>query len=117
VYTGSLEVGYAGDFVVLDPNILNDNSLLKTTKVELVVVGGNVVYEKSKDLEPIEPCPMGGPFIPGKNGQIIDKKRRINEVNRRNRTNKVEDDMMCSPALALNCACRLLGKYCIASYR
>jgi hypothetical protein len=103
---------------VLDPNILNDNSLLKNTKVEMVVVGGNIVYEKSKDLEPIEPCPMGGPFIPGKNGQI-DKKRKKNGVNRGNRRSRIdEDDMLCSPAaLGPNCACRLLGRYCIASYR
>jgi hypothetical protein len=87
----------------------------------MVVVGGNVVYNKQKDLDiqPVEPSPtMGGPFIPGKNGQINrNKNSKINKGNRKNRVDKLDNDMICMPVLAPNCACRLLGKYCIASYR
>lgn len=91
----------------------------------MVVVGGNIVYEKPKNNVNSKdnvlgngPGPvLGGPFIPGKNGPQIS---RINErkMNKDDKFKEVDNNgPMCFTSLEPNCACRLLGKYCTASYR
>ena len=115
-FLGSLEVGYAADFVIIDADVLNDNRLLATMKPHAVVVGGIISY--SRDSVPSDETPqfcsevtMAGPYIPGKNGRRPDvkkyKSRQVQGVQTR----------FSEEPLPLNCACRLLGRYCSATYK
>jgi predicted amidohydrolase YtcJ len=45
---GSIEEGKLADFVVLNDNILKiETDLIKNISVEMTIVGGKIVYEKS----------------------------------------------------------------------
>lgn len=128
-FLGSLQVGYAADFVILDAAVLEDTQLLMTTKPKLVVVGGVIAHEGEDVANPIPALTsqqdvadntvvlcgavnMGGPYIPGKNGMRPSFARR--------KVPKYSDPDEISGAsftLNLNCACRLLGRYCAAAYK
>lgn len=124
-FLGSLVVGYAADFVVLDAGILEDPSLLMGSEPEMVVVGGNISYQRevtvradaasgeggdNVDTDSVQICTviMGGPYIPGKNGKIPASKSR---------TRSDHSKATSPPSFPPSCACRLLGKYCVATYR
>lgn len=117
-FLGSLEVGYAADFVVLDAGILEDSRLLMTAQPDMVVVGGHVSYSKWAVSQPqTDPnldlhdssedaavlcgvVSMGGPYVPGKNGK--------------------QPRLFGSGSFAQDrqtCACSLLGRYCRATQR
>jgi Amidohydrolase family len=114
-FLGSLEVGYAADFVIVDAAVLDNNALLATMKPDTVVVGG--VISHSRDLAPSDgplllctEIAMAGPYIPGKNGQRPGVKR-----NRRRAAHGALGRLSDEP-MPLHCACRLLGRYCAATY-
>lgn len=116
-FLGSLETGYAADFVILDVAVLDQHALLQTTEPLLVVVGGSESYRKTTGSEGVgtltdisteegrSAATMGGPYIPGKNGPRPSKRRQ----------KRVDADA--DGALGPVCACRLLGKYCSVVYR
>lgn len=115
-FLGSLEVGYAADFVVIDADVLNDNRLLATMKPHTVVVGGIISY--SRDSVPSDETPllcsevaMAGPYIPGKNG------RRPGVKKYKSRQAQGAHKSFSEEPMPLNCACRLLGRYCSATYK
>ena len=116
-FLGSLKVGYAADFVIIDPAVLNNHRLLATMKPHTVVVGGIISYSREDTVPSIvtpllcSEITMAGPYIPGKNGRRPDvkkyKSRQVHEA----KIKLLEEPM------PLNCACRLLGRYCSATYK
>ena len=122
-FLGRLEVGYAGDFVILDEAVEEDPSLLMIAAPVLVVVGGIVSYSRDEGCEggvdaissemegkSTHEFTMGGPYIPGKNGKLC-----LPVKSRKSSGQKTFYDE--SPPFPLTCACRLLGKYCVAVYK
>ena len=77
---GAIRVGYAADFVVIDPKVFIQTALLKTYEPHMVIVGGQIVFQKENysDIQyisqSIDSCHLqknlDGPFVPGKNGNI-----------------------------------------------
>ena len=114
-FLGSLEVGYAADFVIVDAAVLDDNALLATMKPDTVVVGGIISNSRvaAPSDGPLLLCSevaMAGPYIPGKNGQRPGVKE-----NRRRAAHGALGRLSDEP-MPLQCACRLLGRYCAATY-
>ena len=73
---GRIEKGFAADLVVIDPDIIENPSLLGTIAPDMVIVGGVITYvKKEARVEEVASdlfCgPVEGPFIPGKNGGRI----------------------------------------------
>jgi Amidohydrolase family len=126
-FLGSLEVNFAADFVVLDPSVLQDNSLLGTTKPKMVVVGGQVSFSEenfqtslktesegpNKKESAVPLCgaaAMGGPYVPGKNG------KRSYALPKKKKGEENDGVVGFGRFVGGICACRLLGKYCTAAY-
>jgi hypothetical protein len=112
-FLGSLEVGYAADFVIVDAAVLDNHALLATMKPDTVVVGG--IISHSCDSAPYDgplllcsEIAMAGPYIPGKNGQRPGVKK--------NRRRAAHGATGADEPVPLHCACRLLGRYCAATY-
>jgi Amidohydrolase family len=114
-FLGSLEVGYAADFVIVDAAVLDDHALLATMKPDTVVVGGIISHSRDSGPSdgPLLLCSeiaMAGPYVPGKNGQrpgVKKNKRRVTH----GPLGRLSDEPM-----PLHCACRLLGRFCAATY-
>jgi len=83
---GSIANGYAADFLVVDPRVINDPSILNNLVPDMVCVGGLPTYvnpkngifskyipleqkEKEKEKNPDNHHLLKGIFVPGKNGQ------------------------------------------------
>lgn len=114
-FLGSLEVGYAADFVIVDAAVLNNHALLATTKPDTVVVGGIISHSRDSVTSdgPLLLCSeiaMAGPYIPGKNGQRPGVKKIRGRL-AHGALGRLSDEPM-----PLHCACRLLGRYCAATY-
>ena len=118
-FLGRLEVGYAADFVILDEAVEEDPTLLMTAAPVLVVVGGIVSYSRdessisgiiSSEIEGVSNSTftMGGPYVPGKNGKLC-----LPVKSRKSAGPRIVHD----ESYPLTCACRLLGKYCVAVYK
>ena len=144
-FLGRLDVGYAADFVILDPAVVEEPHLLMTIEPSLVVVGGIISYCKEDTIESSSniitatanatttidnavqsydskksPPTMGGPYIPGKNGKFCLPARRRKSVEKEKEIEgerEIKLKTVREESYPLTCACRLLGRYCSAVYQ
>jgi predicted amidohydrolase YtcJ len=69
---GSLESGYAADFVLIDEKVALEPDRLETLSPSMVFVGGNVAFDAASAVDQgSDHAPQitsAGPFIPGKGG-------------------------------------------------
>lgn len=88
---GNIKKGYIADLIVLDASVLDDNSLLSSITPIMSIINGVVTSRRST---PQQINKLEGPFIPGKNGLNLSRKRIGH----------------------FSCACILNGKFCTKSY-
>lgn len=68
---GQVAEGFAADFVLLDRNVVDDPEALLSAEVDVVVVGGRVVFNRDEGRSGDGEAPIAqGAHVPGRNGDL-----------------------------------------------